>query len=82
MTGVQTCALPIYFSNGSEGMDYEARWCDRCVNQGPADGPGCWIWGEHMMHNYEDCNKPHSIMHRLIPRSADGLDNEKCVMFR
>jgi hypothetical protein len=32
-----------YFSNGTEGMDYEAQYCDKCVHQ---DGPtenGCAV---------------------------------------
>lgn len=65
-----------YFSNGTEGEAYEARFCAHCVNQ-----DGCWIWLQHLLHNYEEANKPDSFLHRLIPRTTDGW-NGQCVMFR
>jgi hypothetical protein len=71
-----------YFPNGSAGMDYEERYCDHCLHQGSDEGGGgCWVWMAHMLRNYDDCNNADSILHMLIPRSADGLDNEKCRMF-
>jgi hypothetical protein len=68
-----------YFSNGTEGMAYEARYCDNCVHQGPADGPGCVVWLAHMLWNYRDCTDNDSILHLLIPRN--GIENEQCRMF-
>ncbi len=70
-----------YFSNGTEGMDYESQYCDRCVHQGPPDGPGCMVWMLHMLHNYDECNNDDSWLHILIPRTKDKLDNEQCTMF-
>lgn len=69
-----------YFSNGAEGMDYEETWCRRCVHYGPEEGPGCPIWLAHLIHNYDDANNDDSILHLLIPRAADG-GNEQCAMF-
>jgi hypothetical protein len=69
-----------YFSNGSEGMDYEATYCERCIHFGPEEGPGCPVWLAHLIHNYDECNKEESILHILIPRAADG-SNEQCTMF-
>lgn len=54
-----------YFSNGSEGMDYEARYCERCVHQKPDEG-GCAVWLAHMLHNYRDCNDEDSVEGRLF----------------
>ena len=68
-----------YFSNGTEGLDYEARYCDRCVHQKP--DKFCPVWEAHLCANYEECDKPDSILHILIPRTADGLENEQCRMF-
>jgi hypothetical protein len=70
-----------YFSNGSEGMDYEARYCGRCVHQGGEDGPGCAVWEAHMLYNYAECNNKESILHVLIPRTKDGW-NAQCMMFQ
>lgn len=67
-----------YFSNGSEGMDYEAKWCARCVHDIKNN---CPIWLAHLIHNYKECNNKESILHMLIPRSKDGLWNEQCKMF-
>ena len=61
-------------------MDYEERYCDRCVHQRPDDG-GCAVMFAHMMLNYDHCNDEGSILHMLIPRSKDKLDNEQCLMF-
>jgi hypothetical protein len=72
-----------YFSNGTEGMAYEAEYCDRCIHQDGKDGEsGCAIWLAHMLHNYDECNKKESILHLLIPR-GDGKTcwNEECAMF-
>lgn len=71
-----------YFSNGSEGQFYQARYCDRCMHQpdDPNNG-GCYVWFAHMLHNYDECNNKDSVLHLLIPRSKDGLGNEKCRMF-
>ncbi|MGI9485425.1 MAG: hypothetical protein ACR2RF_05995 [Geminicoccaceae bacterium] len=71
-----------YFSNGTEGMAYEARYCDRCIHQnGPDGNGGCQVWLLHMLHNYEECNKEDSFLHILIPLTKDGLGNEQCTMF-
>jgi len=65
-----------YFSNGSEGAEYEAKWCSRCVHIG-----ACSVWLLHFVSNHQECNKPDSFLHTLIPRSPDGLYNEQCTMF-
>lgn len=71
-----------YFSNGTEGMMYESEFCSRCVHQNGPDGEsGCAVWLLHMLHNYEECNKPDSFLHTLIPRRKDDLGNEQCAMF-
>lgn len=68
-----------YFSNGSESLDYEARYCDRCVHW--ANNNPCAVMGLHLLHNYDECNKENSFLHLLIPRTKDGLGNEQCSMF-
>ena len=69
-----------YFSNGSEGCDYENKYCDHCVHKNGPDGKsGCAVWLAHMLRNYDECNNENSILHILIPRK--GIENEKCTMF-
>ena len=65
-----------YFSNGSEGADYEARYCNRCIHQ-----ETCTVWLAHLIHNYDECNNDASILNLLIPLTKDGLGNEQCTMF-
>lgn len=62
-------------------MDYESRYCDRCQH-GPKKGEynSCPIMRAHDLKNYEDCNDKDSTLHILIPRDADGF-NEQCAMF-
>ena len=64
-----------YFSSGTEGMDYVDAHCDDCAHY-----PGCTVLLAHELYNYEECNKPDSILHLLIPRSEDKLRNEACTM--
>lgn len=68
-----------YFSNGTEGEDFYAKWCARCIHE--SEEPGCSVWLAHQIHNYDECNNPSSILHMLIPRSKDGPGNEMCTMF-
>lgn len=68
-----------YFSNGTEGMAYEAHYCDKCIHRGSETG-GCGVWLAHMLRNYDDCNDENSILHLLIPRNKEGW-NEQCTMF-
>lgn len=67
-----------YFSNGSEGEWYFETYCSKCIFD--RDNT-CPIWGLHMLHNYEECNKPQSFLHQLIPRSKGGLGNEECKFY-
>ena len=64
-----------YFSNGSEGMDYQRRYCDRCEHDHPEFG--CPIWHAHLEWNYEECNNDDSILHKMIPRTDGG--NGECT---
>jgi hypothetical protein len=73
--------MMVFFSNGAEGADYEKRYCERCIHYGPEDGPGCPVFGARLLHNYAERDNQGSIVHLLIPRSADGLTNEPCRMF-
>ena len=80
-----------YFSNGSEGMDYEYQFCHKCVHYGDDDGPGCPVMGAHMIfnsdqidstgeHNEEPAKSIHTILNMLIPAREDGFADQ-CSMF-
>ena len=68
-----------YFSNGAEGDSYEEKYCSRCVHGDHENG--CPVMIAHLLYNYDDCNKPESILHILIPCSANKPYNERCSMF-
>ena len=67
-----------YFSNGSEGMQYESMYCDRCVHNHPEHG--CPVLHAHTFWNYEECLKPDSILHKMIPIKPDTFCGE-CFCF-
>lgn len=68
-----------YFANGSEGTDYEQRYCARCVH-GDGEGAGtCAVWLLHLLHNYDPEPAPR-MLNVLIPRDAEGW-NTQCAMF-
>lgn len=58
---------------------YEAEYCRRCVHS--EDEGGCAVLLAHMLHNYDECNNPDSILHLLIPRIKQPPWNEQCRMF-
>lgn len=68
-----------YFSNGTEGESYHEEYCAKCLHDQQENG--CPIWFLHNLHNYEECNKPDSFLHVLIPRSKENSGNEICSMF-
>ena len=70
-----------YFSTGCEGLDYAEAYCSRCVNEGPQDGPGCWIWAQQFELNYKVCQDRDHWLHKLIPLDSK-IGNGQCVMFR
>lgn len=68
-----------YFSNGTEEMMYREKYCDRCVHDKNQDCPVLLL---HLLHNYEEANKPESMLHVLIPLRDDPYDsNGQCKMF-
>lgn len=72
-----------YFSNGSEGDDYQNKYCSRCQHL-DEDG-GCPVFDAHLLYNYpaldEGQEKLRGVLNMLIPRGEDGLGNEQCKMF-
>lgn len=68
-----------YFSNGTEGMMYEEKYCSNCIH-GQDEENGCAVFNAHLIYNYKDCNDDNSILHILIPRDKQH-NNLKCAMF-
>jgi hypothetical protein len=65
-----------YFSNGSEGLDWQVHNCDKCLN---ADELGaCAIWDAHLLYNGEEGKK--DVLNMLIPK--DGIWNGQCKLLR
>lgn len=74
-----------YFSNGTEGDMFEARYCNRCVHED--DEKGCPVMLAHVLYSYELCNEkehPGKVMlDMLIPREREPgyCGNAQCAMF-
>jgi len=68
-----------YFSSGTEGMEYEEKYCIgmNCVHYGD-DGSGCAVLRLHARYNYYENGNPDSFLDELIPR--EGTGNGKCTM--
>lgn len=70
------------FSNGSEGLDYQERYCKRCIHrEDQTKDRYCPLWSAHLVYSYSGGPEAQEILNRLIPRSEDGLSNEQCAMF-
>lgn len=83
-----------YFPNGSAGMDYEATYCERCVNwkDNGSGSEGCFIFDLHLLWNYDACNGKDApsdsvkkskweALEHFIPTRKDGIGCEQCRMF-
>jgi hypothetical protein len=68
-----------YFSSGTEGMDYEERYCIRCVHSDhhEENHPPCQIWMLHQAHNYNEDWR--LFLNALIP--MNGAYPGQCTMF-
>ena len=63
-----------YFASTAEGDNYRAQWCERCRHDVIG---GCPLWLAQLEANDDQDH----VLNSLIPRSADGLQNEMCRMF-
>lgn len=72
-----------YFSNGTEGMQFRDKNCDRCVHDLKGS---CKVWLLHLLHNYDQLNDTpeakaqRAMLNELIPTDADGFART-CRMF-
>lgn len=73
-----------YFPNGTAGMQYEDRYCSRCVHRNGPDGKsGCAVWLLHLLYSYKLCNSKcpgKDALDTLIPEDKNGFP-EMCAMF-
>lgn len=76
-----------YFSNGTQAMDYESRYCAKCVNyrDNGSGSLGCPIMDAHAFANYDQLRDGEgnlkTVLSILIPRDKSGIGNEECSMF-
>ena len=66
-----------YFANGTDGLIYGDKHCSKCIH---GQGEPCAVWDAHVLYSYELCNSKSNPLDILIPRRADG-HNEQCRMF-
>lgn len=78
-----------YFSSGTEGLDYMARYCATCRNCGDDKYEfGCAVWDLHTLYQSErdyselDGGPVGRMLDSLIPREGGGLANGQCLMYR
>ena len=66
-----------YFANSSEGMLYEAAYCEHCIHYG-----GCPVLSLHVMWNYEavEDEVKREALDMFIPRDEHG-ESKQCLMF-
>ena len=68
-----------YFSNSTEGDDYYRRYCGKCAHEDLENDIECPVLTAHMLWSEEECDKPDSILHQMIPY-RDGR-NLRCVFY-
>ena len=62
-------------SNGTEGLDFTARFCDRCT-KGPDDEKDCDILARSFWHNIDEPEYPTEWI-----VDDDGLSSPRCTAF-
>lgn len=80
-----------YFSNGTEGMMYEEKYCSNCINYREYDALGglksCPIFDLHYEYSYEQNKRTKvgkvlvNILETLIPTKKDSPFPDECSMF-
>lgn len=64
-----------YFGNGTEGMMYQEKYCQRCVHDG-----ACPVMDFHLLYNGANEGTTEAyILNALIPK--EGIHNGQCTMF-
>jgi hypothetical protein len=72
-----------YFSNGTEGADYQYNYCEKCLNSDNPDTPGCAIWDLHLLYAYQLANsKSLAKKFELIPLTKNHSENLQCKLFK
>lgn len=61
-----------YFSNSSEADEYESDVCRTCNHYNPCEA--CPMWEAQQLWNDQECKKPESLLHKIIPRKPWGND--------
>lgn len=71
-----------YFATGTEGAAYQERYCLKCRHwcaRRDGDPESCPVWEAHFIYNYDECENPDSILHKMIP--VEGTKNLQCIFF-
>jgi hypothetical protein len=66
-----------YFSNGTEGLEYQDKYCNQCVHDLNHD---CPVWLLHLVNNYTADKNIREMLDSLIPRDEKGW-NQTCALF-
>jgi len=67
-----------YFSNGTQGMDYEDKYCFHCIHSKELDF--CPCWAAHKLWNHEEAHNQDSILHKMIPMVE--FVPQECIFFK
>ena len=75
-----------YFANGTDGMDWQARNCERGCVHNAEEAPGCPILSVSFEFNYDQCAGKtfrddvkaraagiHAVLEALVPTGEDGF---------
>lgn len=74
--GVVAVTKPYRPSNGTEGMDFMAQFCDRCrrdANYDNGKGPGCQILAASMAYQFGESGYP--------PEWIEDEQGSRCTAF-
>ena len=86
-----------YFANGTAGMDYQEKYCVKCVHwrsRGKATFESCPVWDLHQEYGYDRNassnlnlawnavnNMSDIVLDTLIPMNNMGDQNKQCEFF-
>lgn len=73
-----------YFSNGTEGLDFDEKWCSRCVHLPKRQDRGCPVMLAHLLFAYELCNEkkhPGKVILDILIERDEATGAQRCTMF-
>jgi hypothetical protein len=70
-----------YFSNATEGMSFDEKYCAHCLNMPKREDRDCPVRSAHLLFAYEECGSTSNAKKILDMLIVPGPKGQRCAMF-